>query len=289
MGIEIALGAVGSFVSFGLATGVTAVVIGGAVIGAAIGGLTAAVTDGDIGKGMLFGAIGGAVTGGVASLAGGGGGAISGTASSIGGGTTTFAEVAGASAGGIWEAGGTTIGSSMLAEGGLVGTTQGLAGMGATGVLDSIGAQVGIGALTTGVKSYLAAGMSEDQTEAQLKANSENWEKHLESQKLAGEQAMEQLRYQRENLSEADKLTADLRTSELEQRRVEFAENLSLQRDQFDFQTEARANRQALFDERSRRGDGAVDTLATTGIYDYLQTKPTGSALTPPEEERQVA
>lgn len=289
MGIEIALGAVGSFVTAGLATGVTAAVIGGAVIGAAIGGLTAAITDGDIGKGMLFGAIGGAVTGGVASLAGGGGGAISGTTSSIGGGTTTFAEVAGASAGGIWEAGGTTIASSVLAEGGVAGATQGLAAAGATGVLDSIGAQVGIGALTQGVKGYLMAGASEDQAESQAQQTKEIMETKLEQQRLAGEQAMEQLKYQRENLSEADKLTADLRTSELEQRRVEFAENLSLQRDQFDFQTEARTNRQALFDERSRRGDMAPDTLASSGIYDYLQTKPTGSALAPPEEERQVA
>lgn len=37
-----------------------------AVVGAAIGGLTAAVMGGDIGKGMLFGAVGGVVTGGLA-------------------------------------------------------------------------------------------------------------------------------------------------------------------------------------------------------------------------------
>lgn len=36
-----------------------------AVVGAAVGGLTAAVMGGDIGKGMLFGAIGGAVMGGI--------------------------------------------------------------------------------------------------------------------------------------------------------------------------------------------------------------------------------
>ena len=41
--------------------------IGGAIVGAAIGGLTALVTGGDILKGMLFGAIGGAITGGVST------------------------------------------------------------------------------------------------------------------------------------------------------------------------------------------------------------------------------
>lgn len=43
-----------------------------AVVGAAIGGLSAAVMGGDIGKGILFGAIGGAVAGGVSIAAAGG-------------------------------------------------------------------------------------------------------------------------------------------------------------------------------------------------------------------------
>lgn len=46
-----------------------ATVINGALIGAAIGGLTAAVTGGDIGKGVLFGGIGGAVAGGLGAWA----------------------------------------------------------------------------------------------------------------------------------------------------------------------------------------------------------------------------
>ena len=40
-------------------------VVGGAILGAAIGGISAAITGGDIGQGILFGAIGGAVVGGV--------------------------------------------------------------------------------------------------------------------------------------------------------------------------------------------------------------------------------
>jgi hypothetical protein len=50
------------------------------VIGAAIGGLTAAITGGDIGKGVLFGAIGGVVTAGVGhALYGAGTPALAGT------------------------------------------------------------------------------------------------------------------------------------------------------------------------------------------------------------------
>ena len=59
---------VGSTVTFGLATGIGASLIGGALVGAAIGGLTSLVTGGDLGKGLLFGALGGAVVGGLSGL-----------------------------------------------------------------------------------------------------------------------------------------------------------------------------------------------------------------------------
>ena len=60
---------IGSTVTFGLATGIGASLIGGALVGAAIGGLTSLVTGGDLGKGLLFGALGGAVVGGLSGLA----------------------------------------------------------------------------------------------------------------------------------------------------------------------------------------------------------------------------
>ena len=44
-------------------TGLAAMVIGGAVVGAAVGGLYSAITGGDILQGVLFGAVGGAVVG----------------------------------------------------------------------------------------------------------------------------------------------------------------------------------------------------------------------------------
>lgn len=61
--------AIGGAALFGGLQGAAAIVTGiavSAVVGAAIGGLTAAVMGGDIGKGMLFGAVGGVVTGGLA-------------------------------------------------------------------------------------------------------------------------------------------------------------------------------------------------------------------------------
>lgn len=88
MGIEIGIGtAVMSFFGSTAAAGaitsgvaltggmaIAAGVIGGAIIGATIGGLTALVTGGDIGKGLLFGAVGGAVAGGVSGYFQGAGG-----------------------------------------------------------------------------------------------------------------------------------------------------------------------------------------------------------------------
>lgn len=58
--IGVALGAV-----FGSTTSIVVGVVASAVVGAAIGGLASAITGGDIGKGMLFGAVGGVVTGGL--------------------------------------------------------------------------------------------------------------------------------------------------------------------------------------------------------------------------------
>ena len=67
--IGIFFAGIGSTVTFGLATGIGASLIGGALVGAAIGGLTSLVTGGSLGKGLLFGALGGAVMGGLSGLA----------------------------------------------------------------------------------------------------------------------------------------------------------------------------------------------------------------------------
>jgi len=64
MGVE-TLAGIGAWAASAVGVGTisvtTAAIVGGAIVGAAIGGITAAVTGGDIGKGLLFGAIGGAV------------------------------------------------------------------------------------------------------------------------------------------------------------------------------------------------------------------------------------
>jgi len=70
--MALALPAIGAFVASWVGvTGLsafTAGIIGGALVGAAVGGLTAAFTGGNIGKGLLFGGIGGAVLGGISGM-----------------------------------------------------------------------------------------------------------------------------------------------------------------------------------------------------------------------------
>lgn len=63
-----ALGAMGASSAFVNSTMGT--VLSGAISGAAAGGLTSALTGGDIGKGLLFGGVGGAVVGGLKSALG---------------------------------------------------------------------------------------------------------------------------------------------------------------------------------------------------------------------------
>lgn len=277
MGIEIGLIAVGSFVTAGFATGVAATVIGGAIVGAAIGGLTSALMGGDIGKGMLFGAIGGAVTGGVVSMAGAGSSVVSGVSSKVA--KSGSYGVLASQAGGTGMA--TAVGWTPAALGsGAVANTGAIAAASSASVLESVGAQVGIGALSSGVKSYLARGATEDAKESE----SEAWDKRLEAQKMQGEQAMEQLRYTRESASAAERMAMDARLSELDQRKNEFTQTMELNRKQFEFQEKAKADRQALFAGASQRGGSGTDTYNDQGIYDTLQQKPQGALVNPEEE-----
>ncbi len=62
------LGTIGTTVSFGFATGTFASMIGGALVGAAIGGFSTLITRGDLGKGLLYGALGGDTMGGLTGM-----------------------------------------------------------------------------------------------------------------------------------------------------------------------------------------------------------------------------
>ena len=114
---------IGYAVGVSAAATTTAYMVGGAIIGAAIGGLYSAVTGGDILKGVLYGAIGGAVAGyGIAAV----------TATGI---TTGAAGTgAGIGAGGFDATTAATIGTELSAGSG-TGSVVG-------GLLDSKGAAV---------------------------------------------------------------------------------------------------------------------------------------------------
>jgi len=279
----IALAGVGSFITFGVATGVTAAVIGGAVIGAAIGGLTAALTDGDIGKGMLFGAIGGAVVGGVSGMAAGVGAAGS---EAVAGTTSAYSAAGDAWMGGMAAESGIGASGISAAEGigGGAGLAQGAGAVTSASMLEGVGMQVGLGALSTGVKSWLGGSGAEDAAAAKSEETEKYFANQLQLSKEKGEQTMQQLQYTKENASAAETMALDARMSELGQRKAEFDQSIGLQRDQFKFQEEAKAGRQALFSDSTRRGGDIENTYQESGIYDMLQEKPQ-SALAKPQEE----
>lgn len=140
-----ALTTVGTTVSFGLASGLGAAILGGATVGtvggAAIGSIKAAASGEDIGKGALMGAVAGGVTGGVAP---GLGSAIAAPIAS-GVGSAAAPIVTGAVVGGVSGAAGGAAGSAVggqdVGKGALMG---GATGAVAGGTLGAIGpAEVG--------------------------------------------------------------------------------------------------------------------------------------------------
>ena len=155
-------GAVGASVA---ATAVSAYVIGGIVIGAVVGAVYQGVTDGNILKGMLYGAIGGAAVGGAgyalyggaaAAGAAGGAGGAGGTAGSIGVGmgSASLGTTSGL-------AGGTTISTAGLASGSQLAVGVGTgASTASSGFLSSLSTTSTIGSMASLGKEFLAGGMS---------------------------------------------------------------------------------------------------------------------------------
>ena len=133
---------------------IAATIISGALVGAAIGGITALVTGGDIGQGMLYGAIGGAVIGGISGALGGVGG--------IGGGPGALATTGTAGA----EA------ASLAAAEAAAGITTGVGGVG--GMFAGLGEGVqgaliegGVGLVGTTISGMAEEARAEELTEAQ--------------------------------------------------------------------------------------------------------------------------
>ena len=280
MGVETAI-YVGGAVTAGFLTGTSAAILGGAIIGAAIGGLTAAVMGGSIGKGVLFGAIGGAVMGGISgaantaatSTAATGPGGLSGGALSTGAvSQRTMSAAMGAKT--AADGAGAAIGSTLLKE-----TTK-------AGLLENAGAYLGVNALTEGAKLYVANGAADEQAKA-LSEQGElqrQHEKDLMQMKLDAYAAGD-------GASGGDELAYKARMSELEQRRKEFERTMGLQEDQWGETKKATAARKALFEGVGRdRGATAEsdNTVAEVGIFDKLEEKP-GSALETPATEKVLA
>lgn len=273
MGIESAVIAIGSMGGF--FSGVTAAVIGSAIVGAAIGGLTAAIMGGDIGQGLLFGAIGGAVLGGISGV----GSTIAESAGSAG--LTGSANL------GISESYLTAAGDFATSAGTSI-STSGFTSLTAPSILESVGAQIGVSALTEGVKGYIAADAQDEALKAQEESKANEYEKLLELQELKGKQTMEQIQYQRDNASAAEKLANEARLSELNQRKEEFASTLGFQREQYDATQQSKEERQALFSADTRRG-GTVEDGTNVGIYSTLQDQGQGALLNPAEDKLKAA
>ena len=115
-------------------SGLTAMVVGGVVVGAAVGGLYSAVTGGNILKGVLYGAVGGAVVG-------------------AGGYALGFGEVA---------AGGGTMGAATTASGSQLSGTLGAEELGAQLGGAEISISGGIGSGATGGEGFGAALFTKD-------------------------------------------------------------------------------------------------------------------------------
>jgi len=173
IGVAVA-GAFGASVA---ATSLTAMVVGGMVVGAAVGGLYAAVTGGNILKGVLYGAVGGAVVGGGAYAMGYGGyGVVSSEsmavpisgATSVGAGENAAMAAAEASqSGGILGGGGGVATKTTAEEGFKLFSAE---GMYATGAASSLGG------------AFLKGGAEGDANDKSIAAS-----ERMQSEKLAAD------------------------------------------------------------------------------------------------------
>ena len=170
IGVAIA-GAFGATIA---ATGITAMVVGGLVVGAAVGGLYSAITGGSILKGVLYGAVGGAVIGaGGAAL--GFGGASTGVS---GAGVTGGIGAVGNTEVGILSA---TYGAEASVTGGVGGLVAKTGGLGASlFTKDGIGA---VGAVASLGQGFLKGGLDSDFEYAKIESNEKLTEADLDARK----------------------------------------------------------------------------------------------------------
>lgn len=155
-GVIAAVGATGAY-----ATAITVVTY--AVVGAAIGALTSAVMGGDIGKGSLWGGIGGAVAGGFSVAAGTASEAVSsGSAALSGSGSTAGMGVADA-----YTAAGEQFMQTAANNTGYSWAGSGAsAGFEASASAGGLGAQTALNMVSGGIKGYMESESAKDALEA---------------------------------------------------------------------------------------------------------------------------
>lgn len=179
--------AVCAYVGVAAVSTMVAMVVGGAIVGAAVGALYTAVKGGNLGKNVLYGAIGGAVVGaGGAAL--GYGEAASATATS-----TTSTGLGTAGSGVTAESTTITTGAGNLAAPAATTTAGSTAGSTASELFASSQEWMGIGAVANMLGGFLSGSdkmsasqqldAQKEQLDAQLAANKENLDKQLAAQR----------------------------------------------------------------------------------------------------------
>ena len=252
-GIWAGIGAIGAGSAI---AGVTiGMVIQGAIIGAAVGGLAAAVTGGDIGKGLLFGAVGGAVIGAVS-------GAIGGVSAGSASGMTSATLDA--------TAAGTLSGSTGTAISGAAGGATSSAG----GIGSLLNSETGATVVGSVLSEFGKAGDLEDAAEFNYQNAKEERQNRLEQIKLQNE------------LQGSAPITATDNAS-LSQRESEFARNLEENRRQYNTTLqEGRDKRNmaasTLEQFNSIRGTGnfsANPSVLSQTVADRKKSLPAGATL----------
>jgi len=168
------------------ATGISAMVIGGLVVGAAVGGLYSAFTGGNILKGVLYGAVGGAALGAGAYAMGFGGYGVVSTESLAGGTSVGMGEnVTGAMAA---AKSATEVSSVSGGTGGLI-AEGGERAISAKGWFTAEN-YLAVGAISNLGSKFLAGGAAGDAADADRKQQNEQFYKKLEADKKMQEESL---------------------------------------------------------------------------------------------------
>lgn len=172
------LAAVGVWVGISATAVGLATVVGGIIVGAAIGALYSVVTGGDILKGILYGAIGGAVVGGAGAALGLGG------ATGAGGAATAEAGVAGTTVGSTAAELGGTLTAAEISTAGTSASLFSAEGLGAAASMMSVGSAFMAGGQKLDPDAQMALAREKMASDERIAAMSGSGSTSLEETKL---------------------------------------------------------------------------------------------------------